>query len=56
MPQDGFLIADEWQVVLARQFNKRRAGDTRGDVTPFFDLQATIADSVENQSRNTDER
>ena len=36
---DGVLIADKRQVILARQLDEPRAGNAAGDVAAFLDLQ-----------------
>ena len=50
------LVADERQVVVARQLDERRARDQAGDVAPFLHEQRPIAGAVEHQRRHADRR
>ena len=38
LAENGFLVADEGQMIVARQFDKLRARDVFGQVTAFFDV------------------
>ena len=50
------LIADERQVIVARQLDERGAGNVLGDVAPFLDRQALVVGAVQHQRRHADRR
>ncbi len=52
--EDGILIADEREMIVARQFEKLRAGNLRGEIPPFFDPQAVIARAMNHEGRDAD--
>ena len=50
------LVADEGQVVVARQLDELRAGDQARDVAAFLDQQAPVARAMEDQRRHANRR
>ncbi len=53
--EDVFLVAGKWQVILPRQFDERRSGDARGEVTALLDVQASVAGAVQHERRHLDQ-
>ena len=50
------LIADERQVIVARQLDEPRVRNALGHIAALFDAQAAIAGAVEDQRRHADRR
>ena len=50
------LVADERQVIVARQLDERRAWDQARDVAPFLHEQRPVAGAVEHQRRHANRR
>ena len=50
------LIADKWQVIVARQLDEARTRYSRCEVAPFLDNQAPVAGPMQNERRHADKR